>query len=229
MNDTPVFRKYDRYKASSYHAYNYNMPTSYDSCIWHKICQSDRCDLAVINELSEEVTSLQILDVGCATGRLLLKLAEAGAAQLSGVDLAPRIIDIAREKLSARHIEADLQAADVEDVLPWPTGSFDIVTLTGVLHHLYRPYEALEEINRVLRVGGRLILVDPSFVPVLRHIFNLALKLAPHAGDYHFYTQGGAVRLLDNEGWTQTRARSVGWALYLISTQKYTELNSLGR
>ena len=226
MNKTPFFRKYDRYKASSYQSYNYDMPTSYDSCIWHKVCQSDRCDLVVINELGREVTSSRILDVGCASGRFLLKLAEAGATQLSGVDLAPRIVDVAREKLSARHIAADLQAADVEDALPWPAGSFDIVTLTGVLHHLYRPYDALKEINRVLRVGGRLVLVDPSFVPVLRHVFNLALKLAPHAGDYHFYTRSGAVSLLDNEGWTQTKARRVGWALYLISTQKYAELHS---
>lgn len=220
MPHTPIFRKHDRYKASSYRAYNFYMPTRYDSSIWHKFCQTPLWDYTVIDELGAQIASPHILDVGCATGRLLLRLAEAGARRLSGVDLAPRILEVAREKLASHHVEAELRSADVEDSLPWPAESFDVVTLTGVLHHLYRPHDALGEIHRVLRIGGRLILIDPCFFALLRQIFNAYLFLAPHWGDYHFYSRRGAMALLDDASWTELRSRNVGWASFLLTSLK---------
>lgn len=220
MPETAPFRNYDRYKASSYRTYNSYMPTRYDSIIWHKFCQTPLYDRTVIAELGAQVASVRILDVGCATGRLLLSLAQAGARQLSGADLAPGILDVAREKLAFHHVSAELRSADAEDSLPWPAESFDVVTLTGVLHHLYRPHDALREIHRTLRIGGRLIIIDPCFFPPLRQIFNTYLLLTPHWGDYHFYTQRSAIGLLDHEGWAQARYQRVGWLSFLLTAVK---------
>lgn len=98
MNKIPEFPKNDRYKRSSYHAYNWKMPQTYDSCIWMKVGKIDSLDEAVLHEISSNDCSVRILDVGCATGRLLHKLAENGYTNLSGVDLAPRIIEVAQRK-----------------------------------------------------------------------------------------------------------------------------------
>lgn len=220
MPEPAPFRKYDRYKASSYRTYNSYMPTRYDSIIWHKFCQTPLYDRAVIAELGAQIASLRVLDVGCATGRLLLSLAQAGARRLCGVDLAPGILDVAREKLASHRVSAELRRADAEDSLPWPAESFDVVTMTGVLHHLYRPHDALREMRRTLRIGGRLIIIDPCFFPPLRQIFNAYLLLTPHWGDFHFYTQRSAIELLDYKGWAQTRYHRVGWASFLLTAVK---------
>jgi ubiquinone/menaquinone biosynthesis C-methylase UbiE len=158
--------------------------------------------------------------VGCATGRLLSKLASAGWAHLFGVDLAPNIVDVAAEKLGRQLAQAELRAADAEDSIPWPDRSFDVVTLMGVLHNFYRPDDALREIHRVLRPGGRLLVADPDFFPPLRQLLNLAFRVAPHAGDYRFYSKRSAVGLVERVGFRCLEARRVGLWAYLITAVK---------
>jgi ubiquinone/menaquinone biosynthesis C-methylase UbiE len=213
MVEQPTLRKPDRYKASSFRSYNFKMPARYDSCPWIKFCRTADWDRAIVRELRPNIDSLRILDVGCATGRLLELLAQAGARRLYGADLAPRILDVAKEKLERYGIPVELRAADAEDVLPWDGESFDVVTLTGVLHHFYRPKDALGEVGRVLRHGGRLLLMDPCFLTPVRQILNAAFKIAPHDGDYRFYSAGHAARLLSGLGFEVLQTRRIGpWA-----------------
>ena len=222
MPDVPRFHKSDRYKASSYRAYNFELPERYDSCFWVRFCQVVRWDDAVRAELGSEIGTLRILDVGCATGRLLLSLAEAGAKRLAGADRAPRILEVARQKLTARQVEADLHCADAEDALPWPTDSFDVALLTGVLHHFYRPRDALQEVHRVIRPGGQLLIIDPCFFPPIRQLCNLALRVAPHEGDCRFYSRSRATQLVESVGLSAIRCRRVGLWSYFITAVKDT-------
>lgn len=217
MGGLPVFRKPDRYKASSYHSYNTRMPSRYDSCIWIKFCQMALWDRTLLQELGSNTRCLRILDVGCATGRLLERLAAAGAMKLYGVDLAPRILEVARERFSKTGTAVELRVADAEDSLPWGRSSFDAVLLTGVLHHFFRPGDALVEIGRVLRPGGRLLLIDPCFFPPVRQLLNLALRVAPHDGDFRFYSPTRAAELLTECGFRVGRARRVGLWAYLVT------------
>jgi ubiquinone/menaquinone biosynthesis C-methylase UbiE len=220
MNETPAFRKHDRYKASSYRSYNFKMPDRYDTAYFQTLCQVPLWHRTVVEELRPQIESAQILDVGCGTGSLLADLARSGASSLAGVDLAPKILDVAREKLSAAHASADLRVADVEDPLPWPAESFDVATLTGTLHHFYRPRDVLREISRVLRSGGRLLIVDPSFVMPVRQLFNLYLRLFPHDGDFHFYAPRRATTLLASEGFRCAEPKRVGlWAYLLVAVK----------
>ena len=207
---------FDRYKASSYAAYNFKLPERYDSSLVTRLCGVSRMDDAVVEELEGDIQSLSVLDVGCATGRLLGRLARAGAAKLAGTDLAPRILDVARAKLTEFGAEPQLRAADCEDHLPWDSTTFDVVTMTGVLHHFYRPHPALSEIRRVLKPGGRLILVDPCFFTPVRQVFNIWLLVHPHDGDYHFYTPAKAERLFDGDLWTGVRSQRINWCYFSV-------------
>jgi ubiquinone/menaquinone biosynthesis C-methylase UbiE len=219
--EEPAFRKFDRYKASSYRSYNFAMPSRYDTCIWMRLCQVPLWDRTMVRTLGSNLESLCILDVGCATGRLLERLAGAGATRLGGTDLAPRILEVARKRLSRTGIEVELKAADAEERLPWKHGSFDAVTLTGVLHHFFRPRDALGEIMRVLHPGGRLLVIDPCFFPPLRQLINLALRLAPHAGDFHFYSPREAAALLSASGFEVEPTRRVGtWAFLAVARKR---------
>jgi len=206
--------RYDRYKASSFEAYNVKLPDRYDTAIALRVLRISVMDDFVLDELGSDVSSLRILDVGCATGRLLDRLAAAGATGLAGSDLAPRIVDVARARLAARGVEADLKPADAEGGLPWPDASFDVVTLTGVLHHFMSPEAALAEIDRVLRPGGRLVLSDACFFPPARELMNLCLLVHPHEGDYRFYTARQAADLLLGCGWSVVRSLRLNWWAY---------------
>jgi ubiquinone/menaquinone biosynthesis C-methylase UbiE len=220
MNKIPEFRKNDRYKRSSFRAYNRKMPRIYDSCIWLKLGKVDLLDEAVLGEISKKNSSTRILDIGCATGRFLYKLAERGYTNLSGVDLAPRIIEVARKKLSPFKINLNLKTADSEDHLPWRDNSFDVVTLTGVIHHFYRLHDALQEAFRVLDKGGKLIIWDPWFPTIIRQIVNFWLYFFPHDGDYRFYTPKKTKNLLKEIGLKNTQYRRIGFWTYIITAEK---------
>ena len=90
----------DRYKRSSYRTYNSRKAKRYDSSLAVQFYRPELMDDAVLEELGSEVPSLAILDVGCATGRLLRRLADAGAHDLAGIDLVPAILETARASLS---------------------------------------------------------------------------------------------------------------------------------
>ena len=219
-SEIPKFKKYDRYKVSSYQAYNWKMPSIYDNSISMKVCQVALWDQIIISEIGKKLSSSRILDVGCATGRLLYKLGKNGATNLSGSDIAPNIIEVARQKLQDNDIEVDLKTADSEDNLPWPSSSFDYVILSGVIHHFYRPIEALKEIYRVLDKSGKLIVLDPWFPIIIRQISNLWLFFFPHDGDYHFYTPSQIINLISTVGFNQTNYRKVGFYSYVVTGSK---------
>ncbi len=220
MEDVPSFRKHDRYKESSYRSYNYKMPERYDSLIWLSFCQVPLWDDAIVAEIGERAETTAILDVGCATGRLLSALAKAGAHRPCGTDLAPNILEVARDKLAKESVDAELRTADAEDSLPWPPGSFGAVTLTGVLHHFYRPIDALREIFRVLRPGGQVLIVDPGYFPPLRQVLNLYLRFGSHDGDCHFYSRRDAEGLLRQAGFHCRKSKRVGLWSYLVVGKK---------
>ena len=100
----------------------------------------------------------RVLDAGCGTGRLAAELADSGAARVWGVDASPEMLAVAREKTRrAGFKEARLEA------LPFTNGWFDAAVAWLVVHLVTRP-EALAELRRVLRPGGRLAVVtfDPE-------------------------------------------------------------------
>ena len=217
MVEPATFRKPDRYKASSYRAYNGKMPSCYDTAIWSRGAAS--IDRAIVEKLRASIRSLRILDVGCATGRLLDHLAEAGATHLAGTDLAPNILKVAAKKLALRGIPVDLRVADAEDRLTWDGESFDAVTLTAVLHHFFRPSDAIAEIRRVLCPGGRLLVLDVCFFPLVRQIVNLALRVRPHDGDCHFHSAAQAAGLLADGGFAVAQ-REIGFGAFLMIAVK---------
>jgi len=206
----------DRYKASSFNAYNFKLPRRYDHSIAVKVFRVSVMDDFVLDELGDEIGRVNILDVGCATGRLLDSIAEKGGVRLAGFDLAPKIVDVARSKLAHRGVDVELKCADAEDSLPWPSHRFDVVTMTGVLHHFFNPHAALKEVIRVLRPGGRLIMVDPCFFTPMREFFNLCLRVHPHAGDYYFYTPQQTKALLSAMGWREIRCERLNWCFFGI-------------
>lgn len=99
-----------------------------------------------------------IADLGCGTGSLTLLLAEAGHA-LTGLDLAPAMVRIARSKAAAARQVADLVVGDAA-MPPWADDSFDVVLCRHVLWAIDDPAATLDEWFRILRPGGHLLLIE---------------------------------------------------------------------
>jgi ubiquinone/menaquinone biosynthesis C-methylase UbiE len=100
----------------------------------------------------EASRGLDVLDVGCGQGIDLAEYAGAGA-RVTGIDLTPRHVELARRHVEAIGLAATVVRGDAER-LPFDDASFDRVSSNGVLHHTPDIVAALREIRRVLRPGG---------------------------------------------------------------------------
>lgn len=92
----------------------------------------------------------RLLDVGCGSGMAAMLAAERGAA-VSGIDAAPALLAIARERVA----QGDFREGDLE-ALPFAAGAFDLVTGFNAFQFAGNPDVALREAARVLAPGGRI-------------------------------------------------------------------------
>jgi len=208
-----------RVRKSNLRTYNEKLLQKYDDSVWVKFWIG-KWDSRVITEIGDELSSLNILDVGCATGRLLSSLASAGVQNLAGTDIAPKIIELAEKNLKEKGINADLRISDAENVLPWEINTFDAVTMTGVLHHFLKPLLALKEIYRVLKKNGKLIIIEPSFFAPLRKTVNIYLGYFTHEGDCRFYSLHQAEELLRGCGFSIISGSKVTFHSFIITGVK---------
>lgn len=100
---------------------------------------------------------LSLLDVGSGLGTITLDLAQRLApGRVVGIDREQRLIDDAAGLAHDRgQTNAEFRVADAY-ALPFPDGSFDVVHIHQLLHHLATPVAALREARRVLKPGGLL-------------------------------------------------------------------------
>lgn len=104
-----------------------------------------------------------VLDIGCGTGTLAIRAARhvKPSGVVCGIDASPPMIARARRKASKAGVAVDFQVAVAEN-LPFADGRFDVVLSTLMLHHLPRKtrQDCAQEIDRVLKRGGRVLAVD---------------------------------------------------------------------
>jgi len=99
----------------------------------------------------------QVLEIGCGVGTDGVQFAKAGAIY-TGVDLTTAAVTLAQRNFELQQQSGRFQFADAER-LDFPDESFDIVYSHGVLHHTPDTKKAISEVHRVLRSGGRAIVM----------------------------------------------------------------------
>src|SRR5262249_28104880 len=96
-----------------------------------------------------------VLDVACGTGNVAIRAAQAGA-NVTGLDLTPALFDEGRALAADAQVTVDWVRGDAED-LPFPEASFDVVASSFGCMFAPRHQVTADELARVLRPGGRLV------------------------------------------------------------------------
>jgi ubiquinone/menaquinone biosynthesis C-methylase UbiE len=117
----------------------------------------DRVVAAIVRQV-RGVAAPVVVDVGCGTGRLLLRLRAAlPSATLVGIDPSAAMIDVARGKDGLRGVRLEVGSSES---LPLDSASADVVVSTVSFHHWSDQAGGLRDVARVLRPGGHVLLVD---------------------------------------------------------------------
>ncbi len=127
--------------------------------------------------LANPVHADTVLDVACGTGDLAQAFVSAGAGKVIGLDYTPAMLDYARSKASrigGRIAEIQYVDGDAQS-LPYPDQSFDIVSIAFGIRNVADPLKAIQEFRRVLRPGGRLVILEFAQPPsaFVRFFHNL--------------------------------------------------------
>jgi SAM-dependent methyltransferase len=112
----------------------------------------------VLWRLAGDVRGLRVLDLGCGTGYLTLKLAARGGKAI-GVDVSPKMIQVAKRRAAAKGVRLDLRVDDAAALATVPAGSIDLVLSNYVLMDATDLDGCVRSAARVLVPRGRAIFI----------------------------------------------------------------------
>jgi len=101
----------------------------------------------------EGLENQKLLDLGCGVGMWVAEFCLKGCRDVTGADLTPNSLKIARNRCAIYGLKATLVEENAE-ALSFPDGTFDHVNCSGVVHHTVHPEKAVSEIHRVIANNG---------------------------------------------------------------------------
>lgn len=158
-----------------------------------------------------------VLDVATGTGRVARPLAKhLTTGQIVGVDQALAMLDVGHQhKEPIAHYS---QSAGAADTLPFKSNSFDRAFVSFSLHHFGNPSGVVKEVMRVLKGGGRFVVLDPvieesgdSTDVALEARINQVFRRT-HGPDFRFHTASSIQRLLSKAGYRIPRTNVLSYS-----------------
>jgi ubiquinone/menaquinone biosynthesis C-methylase UbiE len=146
-----------------------------------------------------------LLDVGCATGWLLRTAARRfPGCRLAGADLSAAMLGRAREEARRDGCEAIGFVRSDASAPPFAAASFDCITCTASFHHYPDPLGVLRSWRRLLRPGGRFLLLESctSYLPIW--LYDRVLRVI-ESGHVRYYRTVDLVRLAQEAGFRNVR------------------------
>lgn len=158
----------------------------------------------------------KLLDVGCATGNFLHEMQSAPGWDLFGIEINEHAANIAHRKYALNVFHGVIEEAN------YPEDFFDVITLWDVLEHLPDPKSTLNEVHRVLKKNGRLVLRVPnggSWDAKLFRKYWFGLDAPRH---YYVFNQQTIRNLLEMSGFQVTLINcSIGSSIALSTNMRF--------
>jgi SAM-dependent methyltransferase len=178
-----------------------------------------------------------VLEVGCGAGTDLARFARGGAL-VSGVDLAPAAVALARQNFEQQGLQGDLREADGEH-LPFADGTFDLVYAHGVVQYTSAPQALVDECRRVLKPGGEAVFQAYNRISWLNALSKLMKVPLEHedapvllkfsAGEFRGLLKGfREIRIVEERFPVKSRLHG-GWKGTLFNTFFVGTFNALPR
>jgi 2-polyprenyl-6-hydroxyphenyl methylase/3-demethylubiquinone-9 3-methyltransferase len=123
-----------------------------------------------------EIADRQVIDVGCGGGILAESMARKGG-HVTGIDVAPRVLSIAKLHLHESGLEVDYQEITVEQKASERPGAFDVVTCMEMLEHVPEPASVIRSVQELLKPGGHAFFSTLNRTPLA---FALGIVGAEH-------------------------------------------------
>lgn len=123
-----------------------------------------RKDLAEFQNLAKNVAAelpsrSRILEVAPGPGFLSVELARAGDFEVTGLDISKSFVEIARDNAARQGTKVDFREGNAA-AMPFESGAFDRVICRAAFKNFSQPVAALQEIRRVLKPGGKALIID---------------------------------------------------------------------
>lgn len=154
-----------------------------------------------------------VLDLATGTGRFARPVAQhLKGGKIVGLDEALAMLRVAQEQKEKEPIPSFLSTAGTAEAFPFRAGAFDRAFTIFALHHFSHPPLTMLEARRVLKPGGRFVILDPvvamaedSLDEAIHNLINQALRRA-HGDDFHFHSAEDIRDLLTLAGFHVIRA-----------------------
>jgi 2-polyprenyl-3-methyl-5-hydroxy-6-metoxy-1,4-benzoquinol methylase len=146
----------------------------------------------------------KLLDVGCGVGSFL-KLARAEGYDPSGVELSRYATEYARNNFGLSVFNGNLQDAG------FSSETFDIITLWHVLEHTRDPKSFLLEVNRLLKIGGLLVIEVPNIGSIAASVSPVSWELMAPKEHFFYFNPDTIELLLQATGLTTLKRQTYFW------------------
>lgn len=147
---------------------------------------------SVAEALLRLMPPMVIADLGAGEGTFALLLAQR-AKKVIAVDTSAKMIEVAREQALRHGVKnVEYRMGDMEEV-PIDDGAVDLVFFSQSLHHALHPDRAVSEANRILKPGGRIVILD-----LVKHRFEEAREL--YADEWLGFSESELEAMLEKAG-----------------------------